>query len=159
MPADIADSVDRAGPATQMSVGVARLAVPVALWRRQSRSAAQAALLRRRVASGTIAFGSVSAWTLASGAASFSSDLSLNRATEPSSSRAIPVNSVAASLTSWAWRDTRTVDDATRSADAAFSSEIAATLSMHRFTGYSRLRKARKEFAAAVAALYEKGKA
>lgn len=31
--------------------------------------------------------------------------------------------------------------------------EIAATLSMHRFTGYSRLRKARKEFAAAVASL------
>jgi RNA polymerase sigma factor (sigma-70 family) len=37
--------------------------------------------------------------------------------------------------------------------------EIAATLSMHRFTGYSRLRKARKEFAAAVASLYEKGTA
>jgi RNA polymerase sigma-70 factor (ECF subfamily) len=37
--------------------------------------------------------------------------------------------------------------------------EIAATLSMHRFTGYSRLRKARKEFAAAVASLCEKGRA
>jgi RNA polymerase sigma-70 factor (ECF subfamily) len=33
--------------------------------------------------------------------------------------------------------------------------EIAATLSMHRFTGYSRLRKARKEFAAAVASLHD----
>jgi len=32
--------------------------------------------------------------------------------------------------------------------------EIAATLSMHRFTGYSRLRKARKELAAAVASLF-----
>lgn len=31
--------------------------------------------------------------------------------------------------------------------------EIADTLSMHRFTGYSRLRKARKEFAAAVSSL------
>ena len=38
-------------------------------------------------------------------------------------------------------------------------SEIAATLSMHRFTGYSRLRKARKEFAAAVASLYQTGEA
>jgi RNA polymerase sigma-70 factor (ECF subfamily) len=37
--------------------------------------------------------------------------------------------------------------------------EIAVTLSMHRFTGYSRLRKARKEFAAAVASLCQKGEA
>jgi len=33
--------------------------------------------------------------------------------------------------------------------------EIAHSLSMCRFTGYSRLHKARKEFAAAVAALRE----
>ena len=36
--------------------------------------------------------------------------------------------------------------------------EIAVTLSMHRFTGYSRLRKARKELAAAVASLFRAAK-
>jgi hypothetical protein len=35
--------------------------------------------------------------------------------------------------------------------------EIATSLSIYRFTGYSRLRKARKEFAAAVHALRRGG--
>jgi hypothetical protein len=37
--------------------------------------------------------------------------------------------------------------------DRLTMSEIATTLSIYRFTGYSRLRKARKEFAAAVTSL------
>jgi hypothetical protein len=36
--------------------------------------------------------------------------------------------------------------------------EIATNLSIYRFTGYSRLRKARREFAAAVAHLLGGGK-